>query len=411
MTSDTRAVDSSQARVVVVSAFCVGLGASLGFVPGFVATTLMDDLSLSRSEVGLLVSVHFGCTGVGSMLGGRLTEVLGARIVIVVDMAIVCGSALFAAAVGTYWALMVAAVCAGFAYSLANAGTNVAIGRSIPVQQRTMALSLKTAGVPLMAVVAGGVGPITASKFGWPPVLVVAGGLAAAVAVVAAFTFDDDRPTRKASRADGALLIGFGWFPVGAFLLVAGSQPLYSWTVAYLEQALDTPPGLAGGVAAGASAGGVVVMVLSARFADRKGPDARMRRLRQLICATIGGTILVLIGEFVGFGLVALGCFVGIGAQLAAIGTMHAAVVDRVPHAVAYATGVTMTGYYLGALVAPVVFGVFVDVFDRYTWGWGLSGLVLVASLPAWSAAARSHSSPSAGAIPMPAPLTRKGES
>jgi MFS family permease len=78
---------------------------------------------------------------------------------------------------------------------------------------------------------------------------------------------------------------------------------------------------------------------------------------------------------------------------------------------VAYATGVTMTGYYLGALVAPVVFGVFVDVFDRYTWSWGLSGLVLVASLPAWSAAARSHSSPSAGAIPMPAPLTRKGES
>jgi len=410
MTSNTSAVDASHAQTIVVSAFCVGLGASLGFIPGFVATTLMDDLGLSRGEVGLLVSVHFGCTGIGSMLGGRATEVLGARTVIVADMAIVCGSALFAATVGTYWALVVAAVCAGSAYSLANAGTNVAIGRLVPVRQRTMAMSLKTAGVPLMAVVAGGVGPITASQFGWPPVLMVVAGLAAVVAVVAAFTFDSDRPARKTSRADGVLPIGFGWFPVGAFLLVAGSQPLYSWTVAYLEQALDVSPGLAGGVAAGASAGGVVVMLVSARFADREGPDARMLRLRQLIWAAIGGTVLVLVGEFVGFGMVALGCFVGIGAQLAAIGTMHAAVVDRVPNAVAHATGVTMTGYYVGALVAPFAFGVLVDLLDGFTWSWSLSGLVLAASLPAWSAAARSHSISSAGVIPTSAPLTRQGE-
>ena len=29
---------------------------------------------------------------------------------------------------------------------------------------------------------------------------------------------------------------GFLWYPIAAFLLVGGSQPLYSWMVAYLNR-------------------------------------------------------------------------------------------------------------------------------------------------------------------------------
>ena len=47
---------------------------------------------------------------------------------------------------------------------------------------------------------------------------------------------------------------GFIWFPVGAFLLIAGSQPMYSWVVPYLEQSLDASPSVAGGISAVASA-------------------------------------------------------------------------------------------------------------------------------------------------------------
>lgn len=382
---------SAAVRVVAASALCLGLGASLGFIPGFLATTLRDDLGISRGQVGLLVSLHFGCTGLGSIMGGRLSEAFGARIVIVVDMVIVAGAAAFAAFVGEYWALLVAAVLAGSSYSLVNAGTNVAIGRAVPPHRRTMAMSIKTAGVPVMAGVAAGFGPPIASRIGWEPILLTTAVVAMASAVIAGFTFHDDGPAPMTQRTKAALPRGFFWFPIGAFLLIAGSQPLFSWTVAYLEQGLGASPGLAGGISAGASVCGVVFMVANARSADRAGPEARLRRLVVLVAIAAISTFLVLCGEFIGVGLVAVGTVTGVSAQLAAIGTMHAAVVDSAPTAVARATGITMTGYYIGALASPAAFGALADATGTFVWSWGVTGALMVLAVPVWVIAGRTR--------------------
>ena len=382
-------------RLVATAAFCLGLGASLGFIPGFIATTLRDDLGISRGQVGLLVSLHFGCTGIGSIVGGRLTETFGARLVIVADMVIVAVAAAFGAIVGSYWALLVVAVFAGAAYALSNAGTNVAIGRAVATEQRTMAMSVKTAGVPLMGVVAAGAGPYAAAEYGWRSILAVTAILAVIAAAIAATTFQNDRPAKTARREIAELPERFLWFPIGAFLLIAGSQPLYSWTVAYLEQSLDASPVLAGGISAGASACGVVIMIASARLADREGPAERLRRLIMLIVVNVVSTVMVLAGEWIGVGFVAFGAIVGIGSQLAAIGTMHAAVVDRAPLAVARATGITMTGYYIGALVSPAAFGALVDATDTFAWSWGATAALLVLAIPAWMLAGRGTTKPS----------------
>jgi len=212
---------------------------------------------------------------------------------------------------------------------------------------------------------------------------------ALAAAVIAGFTFQDDRPAPTTKRTKTALPGGFYWFSLGAFLLVAGSQPLYSWMVAYLEQSLGASPELAGGISAAASACGVVIMIASARFADKEGPEERMRRLILLIVITTVGTLLVLFGGFIGIVLVAIGAVIGVGAQLAAIGTMHAAVVDRAPQAVARATGVTMTGYYIGALASPAAFGALADATGTFAWSWVATAFLLVLAVPVWAMAGR----------------------
>ena len=56
--------------------------------------------------------------------------------------------------------------------------------------------------------------------------------------------------------------------------------------------------------------------------------------------------------------------------QLAAIGTMHACVVDKAPFSVSRATGITMTGYYLGALASPALFGFVVDWTGTFAYSW-----------------------------------------
>ena len=50
---------------IAVCTMAIGLGAALGFVPGYVATELQSDLDISRAQVGLIVSLYFGATGPG----------------------------------------------------------------------------------------------------------------------------------------------------------------------------------------------------------------------------------------------------------------------------------------------------------------------------------------------------------
>ena len=133
-------------RVVAICSICSGLGAALGFLPGFIATTFRDDLGISKGQIGLLVGLYFGCTGLGSIMGGRLTDRFGARAVVVADMVSVTIAGAFAAAVGTYWSLLVAAIIGGSGYALVNAGTNVAMAHAVPIRRRTLAMSVKTAG-------------------------------------------------------------------------------------------------------------------------------------------------------------------------------------------------------------------------------------------------------------------------
>lgn len=385
---DVGEVDASppdrSTSVIAVSALCMGIGASLGFTPGFIATALRDDLDISRGEVGLLVSLYFGCTGLGSVLGGRLTDRLGARRVVALDMASVAAAGLFSAVIGTYWALLGAAVIGGSGYALVNAGTNVAIGRAVSPQRRTLAMSLKTAGVPAMAAMAAAVGPWAANRWTWQHLSIAIAVLASIASAVAWMTLADDRPLPTDPTPSRALPAGFIWFPIGAFLLIAGSQPLYSWSVAYMEQSLDASPGLAGGISAVASGVGVGVMLLNALRTDRVGAEARVHRIMMLLALNLVATLTVLAGEAVGLALVAAGTTVGIAAQLSSIGTMHATVVDRAPHAVARATGWTMTGYYLGALFSPAAFGALADVTGTFAWSWTATAVLLALAIPAW---------------------------
>lgn len=380
----TQAPPARVVPVVAVSALCAGLGSALGFIPGFVVTSLRDDLGISRGEVGLLISLYFGSTGIGSILGGRVTDRLGARVAVVVDMAMVAAAGLFSAWIGTYWSLLVAGVFAGAGYALVNAATNVTIARSIDSTHRTLAMSIKTAGVPALAMVAAALGPWASQRWSWRHISVTVAVCAVFAGLAALVVLDDDRPQATAETPSRALPAGFIWFPIGAFLLIAGSQPLYSWIVAYLEQSLGASAGVAGAVSAAASGAGVVIMIVNGQRTDRVGSERRILRIMTLLAINVLATTMVLLGAWMGVFAVLIGAVVGASVQLASIGTMHAAIVDKAPLAVATATGWTMTGYYLGALSSPAAFGWLADATDTFAWSWLATIVLMVLAIPAW---------------------------
>ena len=114
-----------------------------------------------------------------------------------------------------------------------------------------------------------------------------------------------------------------------------------------------------------------------------------MNLIVALLLLNAAAITMVLLGDAIGLGFAIAGTVIGISVQLSAIGTMHATIVDRAPGAVARATGWTMTGYYLGALVSPTAFGVVADATDTFTWSWIGTIVLLLLAVPAWLAAGR----------------------
>ena len=339
--------------VVAVSAGAVGIGAALGFFPGFLATVLSQELLVSKGKVGLIVGIYFGSTGLGSILAGKITERIGPRTSIVMDMVIVAICSFLIAAIGTYSIWVISSVLAGAAYGLSNTGTNVVIGKVIGAEKRTLAMSVKTSGVPLMAALAAAIGPWSADQWKWEHILVVNGAVALCVGISALLFLPNLITDSVEQTNDKTLPSNFYWFGIASFLLIAGSQPLYSWIVSYLEDSLDASSGFAGAVTSIACFFGGLAMICNGLFADRVGAKSRVKLLMALLFSSSIAVLLVSLGPALGIELVIIGAIIGVSTQLSAIGTMHACIVDKAPLSVSRATGITMTGYYLGALASP----------------------------------------------------------
>lgn len=387
------------ATIVAISTSAVGLGAAVGLMFGFVATLLMDDLGLSRTQVGLLTSVYFGATGLGSVAGGDLTDRIGARRAVALDLGLVVAASVLIVGVRSYAALLVASVLAGAGYALSNAGTNVALAAAVPLRRRAIAMTVKTAGVPFTGVVAAFFAPAAGARWGWPVVMAAIGALALLAALVALVVLPDDRPGPSRLSGDRTLPPGFLWFPVAAFFLIGGTQPLFSWVVPFFEESVGISVASAGRASSLATAGGIVGMLAIASWSDRSGASRRMSTIFTLLVLTAAGVVVTAAATWAGPAVGIAGVTIGLVGQLGAVGMLHAAVVDRTPDSVGRASGVTMTGFYLGALASPVGFGFLVDATDGYTLAWAVMACSCLASAACFLRAAgrvpvRDHATP-----------------
>ena len=377
--------------MVAVSTLTIAFNSAYGYLPGFVATALRADLGIERWQVGLLVSLYFGCAGLASLAAGRFCDRAGGRFTVAAGLALVVLASGVAAGLDGYAPLPAAGVLAGFGYALNNVGTNVAVAGAVSPRRRAVALSTRSSGILLMSALTAAVAPTVAERWNWEWVYagLGAGGVATALAALGVLPDERGDPHEAQRRPAHRLPKGFVWFPVAAFCLIAGAQPLLSWTVPYAEESLGLSPTWAGLLVGASSALGAVAMISTGFGADRLGPHRRMRLLVVLVAGT-GVSCLVLAGGWLlGLPVAMVGVLGGIILQFASIGTMHAAVVDRAGPAVARATAATMTGYYLGALVSPVAFGAFVDGVGSYEWAWLILGLLLGVSAMSFRLAGR----------------------
>src|SRR4051812_16352334 len=397
-----------RATVVAVSAVAMGLGTTPPFLLGYLGPQIRADLDLSRGQLGLLIGLFYGLTGLGSLGTARVAERWGARRCLVVDLTVVVACLAGTALSGSAVLLAITAVLTGAGYSLTNAGTSMAVAGTAPPRRAGQDLTRKPAGVPLMATVLAVAGPPVGAIVGWRAVI---GGLSvlAALAAVAAALVLPGPPARgrtgTGSRGhEGRLPAGFLLLTVAAFLFIGGSQPLLSWLVLALTGS-GLRPGTAGLVSAAGTAFGVVAMLLISRVSDRVGPGRRAVVASVLAGTAAVGVALLWRSSNGPLLLVVLGAVLGLVGNLGGAGTVHAVVVDRVPWAVGRAIGLMSAGYFTGALVAPWVFGVTAEATGGHDLPWALCLCALLASAVCFLIAHRRIPVPVAPplvAVPMP---------
>ncbi len=334
---------------------------ALGILPmvavGILAPYLIEDLEISRGDVGLLVSVVAGVSAVLSPMAGSIIDRIGDRTGLLVVVGCGAGSLVLMAVAGTFAAMAAALAVAGLCRAGANPATNRLITDRIPLGGRGWVTGVKQSGETAAITLSAAALPAAAALWGWRQALLVLAAVAAATLVAAATTIDRARAARRAGpRASGPVRASVHRLNLYNMIMGAGTGSITAYLPLYAHEDGGLTAAAAGSVMIAAGAvGGLVRLTASRRSETHWGyPDA-MAGFATIACIA---TVLMLAAPHLGpeaFWLSAALWGAG-GLGFGAI-SMLAVMAEADEARTAWASGMVVFWFSLGFCVAPPLFG------------------------------------------------------
>ncbi|MCP5027891.1 MAG: MFS transporter [Actinomycetia bacterium] len=352
------------------------------FAMGVLAAEIIDELAISRSQIGILGASN---TLAGALLApalGRLTDRVGARnSVLAVFLASSVG--LFLTSVApVYWMMVVSSLISGFPQGFSNSATNKLIAVHLEPGERGVVTGIKQSGVQLAIFVGGITLPALATVANWRIGVAGYGVVSLALAGFAWIVIppdpqgDDVATDEAAPILPGQRLDPFVYrvaLYAFAFGVVAGGVTRF--LPLFANEELGWSLQLAGLVAALTGLLGIVARILWGRLAETRvaaRPALLVMALGSVLVTALlwlsgvaGGWLLWPTAVVLSFSLAAW----NVVAMLAVIRSVPAALAGR-------GTGAVMFGFLGGLAVSAPIVGWSVDVTGGYDTAWVVLGVV-----------------------------------
>lgn len=363
------------------------------FLVGGLSVLIRQDIALSLSQLGLILSMYYVTGTALSIPGGLFADYLGGWRATFLGVGT---SAFVLAGIGVlaqqWWHLLVGILFAGAANAVTQPATNLALAGSIRQSHHGRALGLKQAAVPAAAMLAGFSVPLVPRSIGWQGVFI--GGaltLGIYVSIAPLRSGDTAAAVRSHVHRDGGpgpvrpplLLLAVA----GAMGTLASSTLGPFFVLANVERGVA--PDIAGILMGIGSGAGILVRIGAGWLIDaRSGGSVRAIALLHFMGA--GGFLILAVTTSVP--LLVIATLLVFGAGWGWTGLFHYVVVRHGPRASGSATGVVLVGLRGGAIVGPLLFGYMADIGSlvlALTWAAGsltLGGCLFLLTRRIWVA-------------------------
>lgn len=337
---------------------------------------IVEDLGLTRTDLGVLPGAMFGVATITSLFTGPALDRGGTRRIALLTFALSTAALLGAAFAPTFAWLVASAGMAGLAVAAANPVTSSLVAAHV-LPRPGVYLGLKQAGAQLYAFAVGATLAGLAITTGWRVAMACSCLPSVAGAWLVRRLVRREAPQRRQGPSPSLRSHDLRWLPLYAFLMGAAQGALVAYLPLYAYEAFGMTQVAAGMVVAFTGLSGVVGRV---GWGYVGGGMTTTGLLGVLAASSVVCAGLILSATTVGplalwAGATVYGVTAGAWATAAMLTVVRHAGADGAGHL----SGRVMLGAYAGVLWSGIAFGALVDGTGTYAAGWGL--VLLLSSL------------------------------
>lgn len=372
--------DFEPQRIVLPSTLVVVMVAGVFQLMFFaiLAAPMIDDVGLSRTELGIIGSLNTLVGAVTAPSTGRIADKIGPGRAAVGSLLLSgIGMAALAVAPSTLW-LCVASAIGGIPQGATNPATNSLISSRVPPGRRGTLTGIKQSGVTLAAFLAGVALPALESPFGWRGAAWTFAAVFIIAGLIVQLTLHPDRPrpaTATAVASGAKLEPVIMWIATYAFFMGLASGAIGRFLPLFAEESLGFSVQTAGFISALGGLLGMAARIAAARLAEHRIRPTLLLPILSLVGAAFAAMLAVTTES--------TRWLLWLSPALGAIGTnawnavaMLAVIMLVSTGAAGKASGVVMFGFLGGLAVSGPITGWVVDATDTYRPVWIAAAIV-----------------------------------